>query len=108
MSHLYDSWDRKSPPGKILGSLHALVFPWAADLLSLVRDLDLNADDGTSRGISMCLGGPRTDQGYHNLVNLRELLKTQLPIEVFYIGTPTWMRTFAKNFLRFLNSKPGT
>ncbi|KAG0249132.1 hypothetical protein BG011_009562 [Mortierella polycephala] len=95
-----------APPAEIapaidfLQKLEQETFPWFLDQYKTSYDLHRNFRDG-GRGIVMCVGEYHTKYARTALKTLREVVKSTLPIEIYYRGegdlspaNRAWFETF--------------
>ncbi|KAG0291854.1 hypothetical protein BGZ98_002829, partial [Dissophora globulifera] len=74
-----------APAIDLLQKLEQATFPWILDRRTTSYDLFQEYQDG-GRGIVMCVGNHYTKYARTALKTLREVVKSQLPVEIYYVG----------------------
>ncbi|KAI8973405.1 mannosyltransferase putative-domain-containing protein [Mycotypha africana] len=103
---------RYKPIWDFYKSLETTIYPWIQPYWKSVFDInnrkkedkdDSNSDIGKSkRGIVMCVGNGQFQHAASSVKAIREILKSDLPIEIFYINT----YDLAKEYIDFFNAIP--
>ncbi|KAI8353433.1 mannosyltransferase putative-domain-containing protein [Mortierella sp. GBAus27b] len=84
--HLYDVPPANIAPAvELLQKLEQATFPWIWKHHKTSYDFYSEFKNG-GRGIVMCIGNGHTKFARTAIKNLREVLKSRLPIEIYYIG----------------------
>ncbi|KAF9430871.1 hypothetical protein BGZ94_003044 [Podila epigama] len=74
-----------APAVELLQKMEQQIFPWIHRHHNTSYDLLRNVKDG-GKGIVMCVGNYHTKYAKTVLLTLREVLKSTLPIEIYYTG----------------------
>ncbi|KAG0365663.1 mannosyltransferase putative-domain-containing protein [Gamsiella multidivaricata] len=74
-----------APAVQLLQRLEQVTFPWIRKHHNMIYDLFREYEQG-GRGIVMCVGNGHTKYARAALKVLREVVKSKLPVEIYYMG----------------------